>query len=919
MTDPKDGTKEDAPEPNTAGDGETSDQGEQASTEDTEQRPVGKDSGQNAASAERSDSASNQWSRRGTLPRYQPPVDSGEVPIVSSSNLPRYQVPSDLESGNHRVVDTSPLRPEGANATPAGGVPVAGIPDVAGLRGREDKSVDVVRRAAVGSEMGEHDGVDTSPFRFPQADSIPPDQFPTKGGGTKDLLGENTPEAEPPTEPESSDPGVIDTSPFRFPKPDTTPMGGVKAVPIDDRPTLVGADFAAIARSAVEEPSDEAEETGSGEVRGEEKLAVDGLPPEADDSGPIIEFMDDYEDDLMEVEPFAPELDDAEMEDLPEVEPLAPDAMDPSRTMQGLEALSPFQGRRTASGIHSAQTVELPTIAEEAKDLEGFQKYLERLSLARPGPGGPGQLESRSVPYPAQRFRDMRLKANTSLVLKDGTIRPARHATELAAALVEILAAAQSTPVILVGPEGSGKSHTCASLAAAVGDTCLLSSDPLNAFDGLTVALAANGLPVPFVIDLTSIATLGPTRPSELLTALEKSGNLPPSILDHDGPVIVIADNFDAALALGVEDYDPFRILQELIEARPNWRAVIATRPLGVGFLSRFGHYGAPVHVVEISPIRDEQVSSMLENWNQIHHVGPHSSDVVGHIPAAITGNPRLLQMLVGQWETVGQRMRQTSEKTVSGVCGLLLDSICQAVEQRTGAGRTRRDLQTLAEVASGVSRGAIGLEDVHGLVSEGFLRNELVTVLSTGVIEVRLAKGDRPAAELTFSHSLLQEILLAELVVHDMVRLGLTNNLSARTRELPDTDDLTPYNERQVLRTIEVADHHVRMLPTHLLDGLLGSLEGWLVESLSADLLPATQHFPRFLGVAWLVCSTVRRVGPSRSAPSSRLDQAISERMTALLDGAGEISLREAVMADWVVIQTARPSTGKRPTPVSE
>ena len=88
VTDPKDGTKEETPELSSGADAESSDQ--------SKGQTVGETSGQDAASTDRSDGASSQWSRRGTLPRYQPPIDSDEVPVVSSSNLPRYQVPSDL-------------------------------------------------------------------------------------------------------------------------------------------------------------------------------------------------------------------------------------------------------------------------------------------------------------------------------------------------------------------------------------------------------------------------------------------------------------------------------------------------------------------------------------------------------------------------------------------------------------------------------------------------------------------------------------------------------------------------------------------------------------------------------------------------------------------------------------------------------
>ena len=859
--------------------------------------------GGNSTTQAGADEGANQWSRRGTLPRYQPPKDVEEVsPKASGSHGPRYKVPTDIESGAQRAVDTSPLSFEQTDITPAGGVPVVGVPNTAN-RLKTDGAADGAGKRRSGSPnatSAEHEQVDTSPFRFERSER----------------------------KAESGDHGTVDTSPFRFPRHETTPIGRSRAGGSNNpnnRPTLVAGEFPLppkaseteadrLSRADTDDHSSSAESSGAAVLE-----TADGLPEELDDSGPIVEFLDEDEEELFELDPLPAPLERDNEARLPELEPIALSAADPGRTMQGLEALSPFKRQRNSSGVHSAQTVELPTIAEAAKDLEGFQKYLERLSSVRPGPGGPGQLEARSVAHNVARMGDVRLRANTSLVHEDGSVRPARRATELAPAVVEILAAAQGCPVLLVGADGSGKSHTCASLASALADTCLLSSDSLNAFDGLTVALAANGLPVPFVVDLASVATLGPTRPSELLTALEQLGNSPPSIFHHDGPVIVVADNLDTALALGVEDYDPFAILKELLESRPSWRALVATRPLGPGHLSNFGRYGAPVHVVEISSMRDEQVGSFVEGWRKTQQAGPSRADVVGPIPAAITGSPRLLQILMGQWETIGRSLCKSAEKTVSGVCGLLLDSICQTIEDRTGAGNIRRDLQTLAEVASGIGRGALSLEDVQYLVTEGFLRNELVTIISTGVVEVRLAKGDRTAAELTFSHSLLQEILLAEQIVHDMVRTGLAGNLSARTRELPYTEALSPYNERQVLRTIEVADHHVRSLPSHLLGDLLKSLESWVQDALSADLQPATSHFPRFLGVAYLVSATVRRVCPDNQVQGTRLDQATEERMATLLDGAGEISLREAVMADWVVIQTARPSTGKWSSAKSE
>jgi len=90
------------------------------------------------------------------------------------------------------------------------------------------------------------------------------------------------------------------------------------------------------------------------------------------------------------------------------------------------------------------------------------------------------------------------------------------------------------------------------------------------------------------------------------------------------------------------------------------------------------------------------------------------------------------------------------------------------------------------------------------------------------------------------------------------------------------------------------------------LLSELLDSLENWLVGALFSELHPATRHFPRMLGVAWLVAKTVRRVAGS-TAPPERLDSAVSDQLQELLQSVGEVSLFEAVTSDWTSLQRAR------------
>lgn len=805
----------------------------------------------------------------------------------------------------------------------------------------EDDAVDMPASEQAWQDFSEFDGDDSAP--------IPPDdtgettagpwsrkptkpryQPPNDSGVSPAVQTGGQPRYRRPTEAESDNHRAVDTSPFHVRSMEQTPPGGVVAVQpkANDRPTLVGFDvskiLAAEKNSASErgesssaesasstDPADAESEDGDGPlVEFLDSTDDDSAFDPADDlSGPIVEFLDD-EAELAEAVPDLAGVSDssaAETDSGPVLKPTRPRSIQ-RKTMLGLEGVSPFKRPGVVStAVHSAKTIELTAVAGASEALDSFQRYLERLSVVRPGPGGMGQLESRTLLTRPHRFQDLRLQGDTLLVLEDGRIKRARSRTPLASAIVEALASAGDTPVLLTSQVGLGKSHTLASLASAIADTCLLSSDSDNAFDGLTVALAQGGLPAPIALDLAAVATLGPTKPSEFLTAYQKQHELPTSVLEHSGPVIVVADNLDTALALGTEGYDPFGILCELLENRPNWRAIVATGPLGPNYLSYFSRYGKPITVIEILPMQDDLVAEFVDAWSAAYSKQIDGSQLQEYVPATITHSPRLLTMLLSHWDSVKTGLGGLADSGVSGICELLTDGICETVHERAAVTQhIREDLRTLAEVASGLPRGAMRAEDVRALVVEGFARNNLEALLETSIVRLKIAKGDRSQAEVSFAHSLFQEVLLAEKVINETIRSGLARNLKNRAQNLTYIEELVPFNERQVLRAIEVADSRVRALPLHLLGELLDSLENWLVGALFSELHPATRHFPRMLGIAWLVAKTVRRVAGS-TAPPERLDGAVADQLQELLLSVGEGSLFEAVNSDWTSLQMAR------------
>ena len=243
----------------------------------------------------------------------------------------------------------------------------------------------------------------------------------------------------------------------------------------------------------------------------------------------------------------------------------------------------------------------------------------------------------------------------------------------------------------------------------------------------------------------------------------------------------------------------------------------------------------------------------------------------------------------------------------MSNTCALLLDALGEHLEKNSGSVGTRNDLQVLAEAAAGTRRRTLSLQDTQELERQGFLRNALDTLTTSGALQMRVVRGDRAVAETEFTHPLFLEVLQAESSVGEILRAAVAGTLAQRARELNDAQVLAAFDERQVLRILEVGERRVRALPVHLLHNLSGSLEGWLANALDAAVQPATRFFPRMIGVCWLLAGSVRHV--ANLDTSALLDSAIRDRAQALLSEVGEDALCEAIVGRWAEIHSTRTS----------
>ncbi|MCA9562694.1 MAG: hypothetical protein KC561_04350 [Myxococcales bacterium] len=550
--------------------------------------------------------------------------------------------------------------------------------------------------------------------------------------------------------------------------------------------------------------------------------------------------------------------------------------------------------------VFTSQTVELPTVGSIGiPDIDdATRRYLERLLARRPGPGGLGRMETLLCDIEPGPLTDITLAAQVAEVDGDGTMEVTNPRTDMVVSLVNALAQSPNSPVFVLGGPGSGKSHALNSLAGALAGVFLGQSAARNAFAGMTGMLSLDGAPLPIVIDLAQIATLGPATPEAMLSALVRAGDLPEEIGEFGGNAIVIADNLDIVTELGLEDFNPVEVITNLIRRRPGWRAVIATRHPGMAWLSWVGSNYGPLPLIELLPLSREQLTSAVRYWRKQVEDAPPTGVIESTVPATVSSNLRLLFTLLASWTRTGDKVPVIS--THNGICGvirLLVEAADRVAETRDNAVSHMADLQVLADVASGLPGGYVLLDDMHFLANEGYLRDSVDTLVSTGLAEIRIAKGDRPFGAVTFTHPLFQEVLLAEHAISDLIRSTLRDELKAKIEALPASDRLPPFSERQVQRLQEVVRQRVADLPEHLRVEIWRALSVWLRASLFTAQTPNTPHYPRLLGIAWFLAIETRsrlETPPERAT----LDEQARIRLQEILAQVGEESIRAAVAA---------------------
>jgi len=628
---------------------------------------------------------------------------------------------------------------------------------------------------------------------------------------------------------------------------------------------------------------------------------VDAAPPDDDaDELPEVEPVA-----FVEVEPFA----------FAEVEPIEYRAANRENAQTRTVEVEPARDvvverdwETTPSGrvisVHNATTLELP---REVADLSSapaltteLKRYLERILELSPGPGGVGPTERLAIRSRPERVPDTILSARY-LRARDtelGGISLVEEQIDLVRALVDAVADTRGVPVLLTGPAGSGKSHACNSLAATLARAFLDAPAGDNAFSGMTSRLLFDGTPVPVRFDLATVATLQLAHSDAMIEAYVEAGEFPRELLTHSGPVVLIADNLSTALSMGGDDYNPFELLCGLLVANSNWRAVVASRPLPDERLLSFARFGRSVPIIDIRPMRKAQSVALLDAWRHAGLAAPDAETTETVVPAAIGSNPRLLQMLAGGWRTFGDDFSATvMTDGVAGACRLLLDSICTGVDQAAGTTSHRQDLQIVAEVVSMSPERYVSLGELHELISEGYIRSELEALVAGGIIELRVAKGERTVGAVVFTHALLREVLHAERLIEDLTRIALASELQARARSLDDSESPTAYSERDILRVVEVARNRVRGLRSHLRTALGDALRPWIIDEARADDRTAGGHLARMLGVACLLHTALVRGGSGDVSP---IPEETLGAIARLLTESGETALEDAVSRDW-------------------
>jgi hypothetical protein len=530
--------------------------------------------------------------------------------------------------------------------------------------------------------------------------------------------------------------------------------------------------------------------------------------------------------------------------------------------------------------------------------------YLHRLRQLRPGPGGVGRVESSASPEPVPRLPEGIMSARVLELSKDAPsaapLRVIQESEELAAAIAYELLASSKRPVLLVGSQGAGKSHACARWAAALASQLLEIREPLETeYDDHLSALNSLGAPpLPIYIDLAAIASLGPSRPDQLLRVLIEAGYLPADIVRHTSTAVLIADNLDIALESGADGFEPVELLCQLLEERPAWRALVATRPLPEAWLMQLGQVFGPLSVVEITGLEAEGTRALIDAWGRERQLEIPPWERVRHLlPEPVQMSPRLLLMTLAHWRSIAPRLSPPIRRSgMSGVCRLILDGIDQLGQARLGTVSHRLDLQIIADVAAGVGSSSIRLSDVQSLTAEGYLRDPLQTLVSMGVLEIRMARGGQPVGVVSFTHSVLQEVLMAEYIEREILHLASYGGLHAIVQDLDPTVSVVPYTESQVQRLTEVAGTLVPEIPRPQRQDILRVLEAWLTGELTAELQPASDLYPRMLGVAWILAMAVDRAESLRATGLPRLKARCGPRLQELLAEVGEEALRASV-----------------------
>lgn len=659
---------------------------------------------------------------------------------------------------------------------------------------------------------------------------------------------------------------------------------------------------------------------------GREHLVATGraLPVEAPEGSweeAELPEVEPLEDDLVELEPML-----GASAAYPLVEVLRPNVTLESEPVGQLSPERawevPQPGPRLS--VHNAKTAELPMevdLGDGASPPPEMIRYMRRLRDARPGPGGMGVAERRASASLPARIPDVILSARILRVRPtaddDGRLHILHEEIDLVRAVVECAASSSVAPVLLTGPAGSGKSHCLNTLGAALAEPFLDRGATVNAFAGMISPLQIGGLPVPIALDLAHGATMAIASGMALLRAAIDSGDIPDVLLSYRGPVVLLADNLDLAVSQGREGYNPFAILRELQQANPSWRVIVAGRPQSFSRLLAMCEDAPEVRIIEIRPMRKSQSLAFLRGWQESQLPVPDERELERAVPAALGTNPRLLEMLLGQWGRVADSIGiAVAEDGLVGATRLLLDAICVQVQARAGHGTHRRDLRFLAEVVSALRGEVLPVEEVHGLIEAGQLKEDIDALLAGGVVELRMVRGERTSGGLYFAHPLFREVLLAEQMVEEIVQLGLADELQAHAAAIGD-DAPGALSSEDVTRLLQVARSRSRRLRPHLRTSLAQTLAAVLEQQADVLSLRGRPRLARLLAVCILLSSALVRAG----AETQSLLEVRGGALTVVLEAlgrAGEDHLRDALARDWTTgsLTAVEAASGLFPVP---